>query len=96
MRTVRGKISSDYGWEITVCYKVRNIADGVSFFDMIINWDRFLADHSPRFEFRIILLNWTVVEINIYYLHHRDEFESVKIAEQLEEKVRDLDYQIYP
>lgn len=73
MNTIGGKISSDYGWEITVFHKIRDAADGVSFFDMKINWDRYLANHSPRFEFHIVLLNWTVVEINIYYLYHRDD-----------------------
>ena len=73
MKTIGNKISSDYGWEITVFHKVRDAVDGVSFFDMKINWDRYLADHSPRFEFHIVLLNWTVVEINIYYLYHRND-----------------------
>ena len=73
MNTIGGKISRDYGWEITVFHKIRDAADGVSFFNVKINWDRYLADHSPRFEFHIVLLNWTVVEINIYYLYHRDD-----------------------
>lgn len=73
MKTIGGKISSDYGWEITVFHKIRDSADGVSFFEMKINWDRYPADHSPRFEFHIVLLNFTVVEINIYHLYHRDD-----------------------
>ena len=72
MKTIGGKVSSHYGWEVAVFHKIRDISDGLSIFDMKINFDRYLADHSPRFEFHIVLLNYTVVEINIYYLHHRD------------------------
>ena len=72
MNTIGGKLSSDYGWEVTVFHKIRDASDGVSIFDAKINLDRYPADHSPRFEFHIVLLNYTVVEINVYYLHHRD------------------------
>ena len=72
MKTIGGTINSDYGWEITVFHKIRNISDGIIFFEKKINWDRYLADHSPRFEFHVILFNYTIIEINIYYLHHRD------------------------
>jgi len=72
MMTIGGKINSDYGWEITVFHKIRNIADGIIFFEKKINWDRYLADHSPRFEFHVIVFNYVIIEINIYYLHHRD------------------------
>jgi len=73
MKTIGGKISSDYGWEITVFHKIRDASDGVIFFEKKINWDRYLTDHSPRFEFHVILFNYTIIEINIYYLHHRED-----------------------
>jgi len=47
----------------------------VIFFDGKINWDRYLADHSPRFEINLVIFNYTIIEINIYYLHHRTEDE---------------------
>jgi hypothetical protein len=72
MKTIGGKINIDYGWEITVFHKIRNISDGIIFFEKKINWDRYLADHSPRFEIHVILFNYTIIEINIYYLHLRD------------------------
>lgn len=72
MNTIGGKVSSDYGWEITAFRKIRDISDGLSILDVKINFDRYIADHSPRFEFDIVLLNHTLVEISIYYLHHRD------------------------
>ena len=72
MKTIGGKIGSDYGWEVTTLHKVRQASDGVLFFEGKINWDRYLADHSPRFELHLIVLNHTVIEINIFHLHHRD------------------------
>jgi len=39
MKTIGGKINSDYGWEITVFHKIRNISDGIIFFEKKINWN---------------------------------------------------------
>ena len=72
MNTISGRISKDYGWEVTVFHKLRETSDGVVFFHGKINWDRYLADHSPRFEIHLVMFNYTIIEINIYYLHHRD------------------------
>jgi hypothetical protein len=73
MTTIGGRWSGDYGWELTVFHKVRRAADGVTIFEGKLNWDRYLADHSPRFECHLVVLNYTVIEFNIFYLHHRDE-----------------------
>jgi hypothetical protein len=73
MNTIGGKISGDYGCEVTIFHRLRETSDGVIFFDGKINWDRYLADHSPRFEIHLVMLNYTIFEINVYYLHHRDE-----------------------
>jgi hypothetical protein len=73
MNTIGGKISREYGWEVTVFHKLRETSDGVIFFDGKINWDRYLADHSPRVEMHLVMFNYTIIEINVYYLHHRNE-----------------------
>ncbi len=67
-----GKLNSNYGWEIALFHKIRPFSDGISIFTLKINIDRYLADHSPRFEFHFILINHTIIEFNVYYLHHRD------------------------
>lgn len=72
MKTIGGKISTDYGWEVTVFHKLRDMSDGVIFFDGKINWDSYLADHSPRLEIHLVMFNYTIIEANVYYLHHRD------------------------
>ena len=70
MIVFKGKFNKDYGWEITLFHKLRNYSDGITFWESKINWDRYLADHSPRFQIHIILMNYTLIEVNIYYLHH--------------------------
>lgn len=72
MNTIGGTISGDYGWELTIFHKLREASDGIVFFNSIINWDRYLGDHSPRFEFHLVVFNHTIIEFNVYYLHHRD------------------------
>jgi hypothetical protein len=38
MNTIGGKISGDYGWEVTIFHKLRETSDGAIFFDGKINW----------------------------------------------------------
>ena len=73
MKAFGGKINENYGWELVLFWKLREFSDGVTFFDMTIEWDRYLADHSPRFRIHVVVLNFTVLEASVYYRHHRDE-----------------------
>lgn len=68
-------LTKNYGWELALFLKFRDFKDGIRFLEIDLNWDRYLADHTPRFEFRIAVFNFTLIEFNIYYLHHRDEEE---------------------
>ena len=65
------KLTTDYGIELALFHKIRKFSDGMIFAEFKINWDRYLNDHTPRFEFHVIVLNYTIIEMNIYYLHHR-------------------------
>tara|TARA_Y100000310_G_C20338346_1_gene648590 strand:+ start:298 stop:516 length:219 start_codon:yes stop_codon:yes gene_type:complete len=67
------KLTKDYEVEISVIEKYRDYSDGITFFDFFMNWDRFLADHSPQFNISIFFMNYAIFDFNIYYLHHRDE-----------------------
>ncbi len=71
MTTIGGKLSDDFGWEITLFHKLRAFSDGLSLLALRVNWDRYLADHTPRFELHLVLINYTIIELNVYYLHHR-------------------------
>ncbi len=65
------KLTNNYGFELTVLDRIRKAEDGVSFIEFKVNWDRYLSDHSPSFQAYILLINYIVFEVNIYYLHHR-------------------------
>jgi len=67
-----GIINDDYAWELCGIYMLRQFSDGVDFLTLKLNWDRYLADHTPRFEIGLIILNCNIFEFTIYYRHHRD------------------------
>jgi hypothetical protein len=62
-----------YGWELVLFHKLRDWADGVTWFELVANTDKFVADHNPRFDFHLIVCNWTVFEFNVYNIHHSEE-----------------------
>jgi hypothetical protein len=63
-------INENYAWEVSALYQYRDFSDGVSFFDFNCSWDRFEGDHTPTFNLKLSILNITLIEANIYYLHH--------------------------
>jgi len=69
------KINEDYAWEFSGLHKLREFSDGLSIFEFRCNWDRYLADHTPRLEISLVILNFMVFEFNIYYLWHQDDPE---------------------
>lgn len=71
-------ISKNYAWELTMFHKLRQFSDGISFFDWKCSLDWFKADHNPKFEFLLVILNFTIVEFNVYNRNHveEDEYET--------------------
>jgi hypothetical protein len=72
------EINDDYAWEFSALHKYRPFSDGISFLEFNVNWDRYLADHTPRFGVMLVILNFKVFEFSIYYMYHRDN-EDVEI-----------------
>lgn len=70
---IGNKINDDYGWELSGFHLIRQFSDGMSLFEFTANWDKYLSDHTPRFDIMFVILNFKVFEFSIYYLHHRDE-----------------------
>jgi hypothetical protein len=68
-----GRVNENYGWELALCHRLREFSDGITAVELNLNWDRYLADHSPRFSVHLVILNYTIVEASVYYLHHREE-----------------------
>jgi len=68
--------SSEHGgarWELTFLNTPRAWRDGMTLFNLQINLDRYLSDHTPHFEFDLVLLNVNVIEFSYYFRYHRDE-----------------------
>ena len=58
-------------WEVTLFHKLRELADGITFFELIVNTDFFdnldsIDQHNPKLTFRLIVLNYTIFEVVIY------------------------------
>lgn len=58
-------------WEVTLFHKLRELADGITFFELIINTDFFdnqysIDQHNPKLTFRLIVLNYAIFEMIIY------------------------------
>ena len=58
-------------WEVILFYKLRELKDGITFFELVVNTDLFdnsdsVGQHNPKLTFRLIILNHTVFEIVVY------------------------------
>lgn len=71
MVVVARRLGPKFGWELALFHKLRDFSDGLTFLNLRFDWDRYLADHSPRFVFHLVVLNFTLCEFSVYYLHHR-------------------------
>jgi len=58
-------------WEVILFYKLRELKDGITFFELVVNTDLFdnadcVSQHNPKLTFRLIILNHTIFEMVIY------------------------------
>jgi hypothetical protein len=63
-------ISKNYAIDLCGLYLVRKMKDGITFFDLNVNTDYYEADHNPKLNFSLIILNCTIFELTIYNKHH--------------------------
>ena len=63
-------ISKNYAIDLCGLYVIRKMQDGVTFFDLNVNTDFYEADHNPKLNFSLIVLNCTIFELTIYNKHH--------------------------
>jgi len=70
------KIGKNYDWELDLFYKYRSFKDGIDFFELKTNWDRYICDHNPKFEFGLRILNYTIFDFSIYNVWHTDHPNS--------------------
>lgn len=63
-------ISKNYAIDLCGLYVIRKMQDGITFFDLNVNTDFYEADHNPKLNFSLIILNCTIFELTIYNKHH--------------------------
>ena len=71
MKIIGGAVTKNYNWELMLFHSLRRLTDGLTFFEFVINWDRFEADHSPQFHFYFVLFNFMLFELTVYYRYHQ-------------------------
>jgi hypothetical protein len=76
MLSISRKINKNYAWEIIGFHKVRYFKDGIDFFELICDIDFYKGDHNPQFRFFLEILNFTILEIEVYNVNHIDENEG--------------------
>ena len=64
------KISKNFAIELSGFHLIRKFKDGLTGFEIHLSWDRYEGDHNPQVSFLLILLNFKVMEINLYNVNH--------------------------
>jgi hypothetical protein len=75
------KLNKNYGFEWNFFWKVRSFKDGITFIKPEISWDRYEWDHKPSFEIYLCIFNYTIIELRVYYLHHRLHYKPLEDEE---------------
>lgn len=63
-------ISKTFALDLIMFNKIRNLSDGIDFFNCHLSADWYKDDHKPSFDFMLILFNITIIELNIYNKNH--------------------------
>lgn len=63
-------VSKNYAIDLCGFYVIRKMQDGITFFDLNVNTDFYEADHNPKLNFSLIVLNFTIFELTIYNKNH--------------------------
>lgn len=60
------KLSKTHWFALTLFHKVRDFSDGWTFVDFETTLDLYEWEHNPQFRIHLMLLNYTVFELEIY------------------------------
>ena len=55
--TANGDLWKDWFWEVQLFAIVRNVEDGITFFEFKMNWDKFESEHTPAFQVELTMFN---------------------------------------
>lgn len=76
LRFFHGMIDDNFGWELELFRRNRDSKDGFTTVDFKINFDKYEADHNPRFELSLVLLNFLIFDFSIYNVWHLEHEQS--------------------
>lgn len=60
------RLSKKFVVDLSLFHKVREFKDGISFCDFLIGVDLYKGDHNPQFRVLLVLLNFKIIEFEIY------------------------------
>jgi hypothetical protein len=52
-----GQLTKKYYWELQAFALIREFSDGITFFKINANWDRYEDEHTPGFQFELTIFN---------------------------------------
>jgi hypothetical protein len=64
------KINKNYACDWLLFWQFRKYSDGITFFELNINLDRYEGDHNPKFSIRFALLNCYIFQLEVYNVNH--------------------------
>ena len=70
MITFSIKINKKYALDILLFHFLRSFKDGLSLLNVDVGADWYKGDHNPKVILRVVLINVTIIEINIYNTGH--------------------------
>jgi hypothetical protein len=60
------KISKTHFFALTLFHKLRDFSDGWTFINFETRLDLYKHEHNPQFRMHLVVLNYTVFELEIY------------------------------
>jgi len=64
------KLGRDYAIDVAGLYQVRRLKDGISVIDIEVGGDWYRGDHNPKFTIRLMILNFIILDVTLYNVHH--------------------------
>ena len=64
------KLSKNYALDLSCLHIIRELNDGLTYFEAKINYDKYIGDHNPSITIILIILNLKIFEINTYNVNH--------------------------
>jgi len=59
-------------WEMQLFANIRDLSDGLKIFNLNINYDRYVSEHTPSFQIELTILN-LYNNIQIYQNNYEEE-----------------------